>query len=72
MFYPSGQEHLPFLPLDFQKELEIKFVNGEPCRLPVAHTCGLILELTRGASDPEAFAEQMTKTLLWSGRFHLA
>ena len=57
----TGASTIP--PLGFSKELEINFVHGDPGRLPVSHTCGLILELTRGVSDSESFASQMKKAL---------
>ena len=56
-------------PLGFSKELEINYVHGDPGRLPESHTCWLILELTRGDSDPISFASRKKNTLTWSGGF---
>nr|XP_022346140.1 uncharacterized protein LOC111138457 [Crassostrea virginica] len=41
----TGADTIP--PLGFHKKLEIKFVE-DPALLPVAHTCDLSLELSRG------------------------
>lgn len=66
----TGANTLP--PLGFQNKLEIQFVNSDSPRLPKAYTCGLVLELCRGLSDPDLFRQDMVKAITWSGGFHLA
>ncbi|XP_069109305.1 G2/M phase-specific E3 ubiquitin-protein ligase-like isoform X2 [Argopecten irradians] len=56
-------------PLGLTKKLEVDF--GPIKRLPSAHTCGLILNLWRGYSDPDDFARDMVKSVTWGGGFHL-
>ncbi|XP_078325135.1 uncharacterized protein LOC144622722 [Crassostrea virginica] len=51
----TGADTIP--PLGFHKKLEIKFVE-DPALLPVAHTCDLSLELSRGET-PEEFHRKM-------------
>lgn len=65
----TGASSLP--PLGFSQQLKINFVQGAPNRLPVGRTCGMVLELPRGADDQKLFAEQMLKAINWSGGFHL-
>lgn len=65
----TGASAVP--PLGFTNQLQINFVHGEPTRLPVSRTCGMVLELPRGVTDQVAFAEQMKKAINWTGGFHL-
>lgn len=58
-------------PLGFSQKPEITFVDSELARLPVARTCGLVLELARGSTDPADFTASMEKAIKWSGGFHL-
>lgn len=69
MFW-TGARSVP--PMGFDKTLEVDFVTSEGGkRLPVAHTCGMVLELVRGCEDPGAFKDDMVKAIQWSGGFHL-
>lgn len=67
MFW-TGASSVP--PMGFDKSLEVDFVTAQR-KLPVAHTCGMILELVRGLSDPDLFKADMFKAVKWSGGFHL-
>lgn len=58
-------------PLGFGKKLEISFVESVQRRLPTAHTCGMVLELWRGYTDPDEFCDDMLKAISWGGGFHL-
>ncbi|XP_046578859.1 G2/M phase-specific E3 ubiquitin-protein ligase-like [Haliotis rubra] len=54
----TGSECVP--PQGFDNKLSITFVpKRTPAPLPVAHTCGLVLELLRGF-DADAFEEKLT------------
>ncbi|XP_078322561.1 G2/M phase-specific E3 ubiquitin-protein ligase-like isoform X1 [Crassostrea virginica] len=64
----TGADTIP--PLGFHKKLEIKFVE-DPALLPVAHTCDLSLELSRGET-PEEFHRKMELAITCGGEFHLA
>lgn len=64
----TGAETIP--PLGFHKKLEIKFVE-DPALLPVAHTCDLLLEISRGET-PEEFHRKMELAITCGGEFHLA
>ncbi|XP_061175742.1 G2/M phase-specific E3 ubiquitin-protein ligase-like [Saccostrea echinata] len=64
----TGADTIP--PLGFHKKLEIKFVE-DPARLPVAHTCDLLLEISRGET-PEEFHRKMELAITCGGEFHLA
>nr|XP_022338895.1 uncharacterized protein LOC111134287 [Crassostrea virginica] len=63
----TGADTIP--PLGFHKKLEI-FVE-DPALLPVAHTCDLSLELSRGET-PEEFHRKMELAITCGGEFHLA
>ena len=59
-------------PLGFDQQMKISFIDSEQCRLPVAHTCSLGMELWRGYSDPDDFRDDMIKAIQWGGGFYLA
>jgi len=63
----TGASSVP--PLGFPNKLEVTF--GCSKQLPTAHTCGLILCIWRGYSDPDVFCEDMVKAIQWGGGFHL-
>ncbi|XP_053372916.1 G2/M phase-specific E3 ubiquitin-protein ligase-like [Mercenaria mercenaria] len=67
MFW-TGTSSVP--PMGFDKKLEVDFVTADR-KLPVAHTCGMVLELVRALADPDLFKEDMGKAIKWSGGFHL-
>ncbi|XP_053379941.1 G2/M phase-specific E3 ubiquitin-protein ligase-like [Mercenaria mercenaria] len=67
MFW-TGASSVP--PMGFDKKLEVDFVTADR-KLPVAHTCGMVLELVCGLADPDLFKEDMVKAIKWSGGFHL-
>ncbi|XP_078337906.1 uncharacterized protein LOC111121232 isoform X2 [Crassostrea virginica] len=69
-FWLFGLERTQIPPLGFHKKLEIKFVE-DPALLPVAHTCDLSLELSRGET-PEEFHRKMELDITCGGEFHLA
>ena len=66
----TGAASIP--PLGFDKDLGVSFVSGEIRRLPSASTCGMVLQLWRGYTDPDEFSADMVKAIRWSGGFHLA
>lgn len=63
----TGAETIP--PLGFHKKLEIKFVE-DPALLPVAHTCDLLLEISRGET-PEEFHRKMELAITCGEEFLL-
>jgi hypothetical protein len=67
----TGAVEIPLL--GFETKLQIGFVsdNSQQNLLPVAHTCGMILDLPRGILCPENFKTRMIKALQWGGEFHL-
>lgn len=69
LFFWTGANSVP--PLGFDKKFEINFVTTTEKKLPVAHTCGMILELARGILDADSFKNDMIKAIKWSGGFHL-
>ncbi|KAK3107115.1 hypothetical protein FSP39_007522, partial [Pinctada imbricata] len=66
----TGAEKPP--PLGFDQKLQVTFVSNEKFLLPVAHTCGMYLELWRGFSDPDEFRQKMVQAITLGGGFHLA
>lgn len=67
----TGADHIP--PAGFPNKLRISFIrdNLQANYLPVAHTCGMVLEIPRGLG-PEDLRGRMVKALQWGGEFHLA
>ncbi|XP_046561897.1 uncharacterized protein LOC124270879 [Haliotis rubra] len=66
----TGSSRIP--PMGFDKKLSIEFVpKRQPPPLPVAHTCGLVLELMRGY-DPDVLASNMVYAIKRSGFCFLA
>ncbi|XP_071111323.1 uncharacterized protein [Haliotis cracherodii] len=65
----TGSERVP--PIGFDNKLSITFVpDRRPAPLPVARTCGLVLELMRGF-EADKFAEKMTYAINHSGGFFI-
>ena len=66
----TGASQIP--PLGFDQKMKVCFIDSAKHRLPVAHTCSLVIELWREYSDPDNFRDDMLKAITWGGGFHLA